>query len=82
MRVTHLFVVCHMLYVVLIALHVMCLQGDPGLPSTDFERVIDWSVALIGVFSVAIVIGNVSELVSELNSNDSKLRNKLSDLNR
>ena len=55
--------------------------GDPGLPSNDAERLMDLCLAFLSVFVVAVVIGNVNELVSELNAQESALREKLQTLN-
>ena len=55
--------------------------GDPGLPSNSTERVFDLLIAFLSVFVVAVVIGNVNELVSELNANEGRLREKLQTLN-
>ena len=55
--------------------------GDPGLPSNDAERLMDLCLAFLSVFVVAVVIGNVNELVSELNAQESALRGKLQTLN-
>ena len=55
--------------------------GDPGLPSNDAERLMDLCIAFLSVFVVAVVIGNVNELVSELNAQESALREKLQTLN-
>ena len=55
--------------------------GDPGLPSNTAERVMDLCIAFLSVFVVAVVIGNVNELVSELNANEGRLREKLQTLN-
>jgi CRP-like cAMP-binding protein len=56
--------------------------GDPGLPSNDLERLLDLFIAFLSVFVISIVIGNVSELVSELNAEENELREKLTNLNQ
>jgi hypothetical protein len=50
--------------------------GEPERPTNDVERVITLMVALVAIFVVAIIIGNVSELVQELNVNEEKFRQK------
>jgi CRP-like cAMP-binding protein len=55
--------------------------GDPGLPSNTFERISDFIVSFIAVFVVAVIIGNVTELVSELSADAGEMRAKLSVLN-
>jgi len=51
--------------------------GEPERPTNDLERVITLLITLIAMFVVAIIIGNVSELVSEANVNDEKFRQKV-----
>ncbi len=55
--------------------------GDPGLPTNNFERMADFFVSFIAVFVVAVVIGNVTELVSELSADEGERRAKLAVLN-
>jgi hypothetical protein len=52
--------------------------GEPERPTNDLERVVTLLITLIAMFVVAIIIGNVSELVSEANVNDEKFRQKVS----